>query len=107
MVAALRMIILRSLPRGKKQLVEKVVNFGEHIIDPTDTSAPEDQSEVVEEISLAVARYSATDTIRRMDAMHKKACCCLNKTSETMTLFIKRFVSAAQAYTNIENAVRK
>lgn len=41
------MILLRSLPPGKKQLVEKYVCSGELVIDPTDVDASTDKTTVV------------------------------------------------------------
>lgn len=76
------MILFRSLPNGKQQLVEKAVNDVELVLDSTDSSAPVDISDVVEAIISTVANNYATDNIRRISALHKKSCWCFHKRSE-------------------------
>lgn len=69
--AALVLLLFRSLPIGKQQIVEKSVNSGEIILDPTDLGAPREQSEVVEKIISLVDKDSETGAIRRMATLNK------------------------------------
>lgn len=64
---------------------------------------PSDQGEIVEAIIAVVEKDSATETIRRMDALNKKACACVRKPSENVDIFVERFVANAQAYLNLTN----
>lgn len=112
-VVLLQNILFTSFSSGKQQLVEKVVNSGEHIMDRTDPGAPEDQSEIIDEIIATVAKDSATNTTRSTASIHKQASftsrrpAVCAKTSETMSLFIEHLVSAEQEYMKMSNADRE
>lgn len=80
--AALGMILIRSLPPGKQQLIEGGVGAGEIFIDPTALSVPDDQAAVVESIISIVTKDSASDAIRRLENLHRQATCCTRKSSE-------------------------
>lgn len=77
------------------------------ILEPFDPASPADQAKVVEDIISCVARDFPTDTILRMAALHKEACGCARRTSESVCSLVKSFVGAAQAYLNLENAKRE
>lgn len=66
------MILLRSLKTDNQQLVERLINAGELMIDATDLAAPDDQYKVVESIFAVVVKDSESDSIRHMAALHKK-----------------------------------
>lgn len=105
-IAAFGLLLFRSLPPGKQQLVEKSINSGELVIDRCDESSPQDQSTVVESIIKIVAKDSATDSIRRMAALNKQASSCVRRDSESISEFVERFTLPAQAYLNITNSDR-
>lgn len=54
------MILFRSLPPAKQQLIEKAVTFGEISLDPTASEDPADHTVVVEKFISVVARDSST-----------------------------------------------
>lgn len=76
------MINFVSLPTGKQQLVETLVNSRELMVDLIDIGAPSDQSKVVEAIISAVAKDSATDAIWCMKSLHKEVCSCIRNPSQ-------------------------
>lgn len=87
-------------------MVEKGVNTGEIILEPTNPEVPADQTVVVEKIIAIVALESATETIRRMAALHKQACSCVREKSESISGFAERFVCAAHRYLYFANSDR-
>lgn len=60
-VEALVMTLFCSLPIGKKQHVNKECNAGELISDPSDTSAPPNECDVIEAIIATVDNDSAAE----------------------------------------------
>lgn len=66
------MTLFRSLAAGRKHRFERVIIAGELLIEPTDPSAPEDESKVVEEIIAIVSKYYASDSIMRMTTLHER-----------------------------------
>lgn len=106
-VAALDMTLFRSLSSRKQQLVDRTVNSGELILDPSHLSAPPNQGDVIKVIIATVAKNYATDTIRRMVALHKQEYACTGSGTETIYAFVERFVGTAKAYINIANGDRE
>lgn len=62
--AALKIILLRSLPAGRKQLVENFYERRDLIIYSTDPEAPSDKVAVVEAIIYTVEKESPSEAIQ-------------------------------------------
>lgn len=104
--AALGLLLFRSVPPGKQQLVEKAINSGELVINPCDSSSPEDQSTVVESIIDIVSKDSVTDSIRRMASLNKQASSFTRRGSESISSFVELFTLPSKAYLNNSNSDR-
>lgn len=77
------------------------------MLDPTHPRVLSSREEVVEAIITAVAKDIATDTIHRVEALHKKACGCVQKTIEKITTFVECLIANAQAYIHLKNKERE
>lgn len=92
----MRMILLRSLTAGMKQLVEKFVSAGELTINQTDQNDPIEQPSVIEPIISIVARDSPVDEVKRMAVLNKHACITVRRNGEKLNTFLESCSLPAQ-----------
>lgn len=106
MHAALVMLMYRSLPPSRQQSIEKSMENGELVLDPSDSAYANDVMKIVKDIIKIVAKDSAPDAIKRLAKLSKKATSCLRSEGESMSAYIERFLFPAQSYLNPTNADR-
>lgn len=98
------MLLPRSLPASRQQIVERAVKIWEIVIDPFDSDYSTDELSVIEPIINLVTKDTATDAMRRLVRLNKVASSRTRKGKELMSVFIKRVHTTSPAYLNITSA---
>lgn len=87
-------------------MIENSVNYGELVIDHPSADDPIDQFKVVEDIIQSVSKDSATDAIKRMNALNKQISTSVRRNSETIISFTEGFSALAQSYIKVLHSDR-
>lgn len=106
MNAALGMILYRSLPPSRQQLLEKAIEIGDIILDPSMPGYSNDTDKMINSIIDIVAKDSAPDAIKRLAKLSKDAATCVRKPNEPVSTFVEQFLLLSQGYLNLVSAGR-
>lgn len=104
MLAALKMLLFRSLPGSPQQSFEKDVEICEIALDPLDTAYANNIHDIIQPIISFVANDSTTNAIRLLSRLNKAASFVTHIPNDSVSEFTKRFISPAQAYLNLTSA---
>lgn len=104
--AALGMLLYCSLLLSRQQIIEKSIDTGDLILDPSDPAYSHDVMEVINKIINFVARDSAPDFIKRLAKLSRDTTTCVRSRGESMSTYIERFSLPVQTYLNLTNSYR-
>lgn len=104
MLSALGMILFRSLPTSRQEIIEKSIRTGEFTLDPSDPAYPKNSMDVIDSIINLVAKDSPMDAIKRLAQLNKAASTCVRRHKEPTSSFLERYILPAQTYLNLINA---
>lgn len=106
MLIALGMLLMRSLPPSRQQLLDKHIESGDLLVDPLDAAYLQSKVQVVDDIIAIVAKDSPADAIKRLTNLSKLATECTKWNDESISHYVESFVAPAQSHHNIPNADR-
>lgn len=104
MLAALRMFLFRSFSPSRRQMVEKINEAGDLILDPLNHHCSNNMMQVINVIINIVAEDTAPDAVKLLSRLSKKATSYTRRRNESMTAYIERFLLPAQKYLNLVNS---
>lgn len=106
MYATLQMVLYRSPPPSRQQILETSIEIGDIVLDPSMPGYNNNTDKMINSIFDNVAKDSATDTIKELSKLNNDAAMCVRRSNEPVCSYVEEFLLPAQGYLNHVSADR-